>query len=218
MGRALAGRGRRRKKGGGGEGGRGAGLAAKLEIGRMRTPPPIAGAAISMRFTGEPCRDAAGTPGMPGCPAVRKAAMKRLARYIPGWACPCLPRPRLSGRWRTGGMRPRVGGRKMRPCAPIGGESRPWMAARPPPAKNAAGMRPPTGRGMRPAGRSPEAPAPDGGPNMAKARGGAFRSPGLRRKAVRVSHTRAWPATEATTARRRSSTGPSGTGKRPRGR
>ena len=48
----------------------------------------------------------------------------------------------------------------------------------------------PTRRGLRPAGRNPEALTSDGGPNIARACSGAFRSPDLRRKAIHESYTR----------------------------
>ena len=87
-------------------------------------------------------------------------------------------------------MRPKVGGRKTCPCALIDDEGRFWIAVQLAPTKNTADIRPPTRRGLRLAGRNPGVLASDGGPGTAKACSGAFRSPGLRRKAVHESHIR----------------------------
>lgn len=56
------------------------------------------------------------------------------------------------------------------------------------PTKNTANTRPLTGRGLRPAGRNPEALASDGGPNIAKAYNDMYRNPDLRHKARHERH------------------------------
>ena len=87
-------------------------------------------------------------------------------------------------------MHPKVGGRKMYPCALIDDEGRFWIAVQLAPTKNTADIRLPARRGLRLAGRNPEALTSDGGPSTAKARSGAFCRPGLRRKTVHESRIR----------------------------
>ena len=140
-----------------------------------------------MHLNGGPCRGAAGTPGMLGRPVAPNAAGMRAS----GHATPAR-RPRLEpaaavrpaadrlgarGGWRHGNAPPPRDHRRQGPALDTHPDG---------PCREHRGMRSPpphVRRGMRLAGRNPDALASGALPSIRKACKGAYRAPGLARTA-----------------------------------
>ena len=160
------------------------------------------------------CRRDARHARLPGHPQGRHEADRKVHSRDKAYLD--SPRPRLSGRWRTDEMHPKVGGRKMYPCALIDDEGRFWIAASWPRPRTPPTYGSPRGAACVLPAATPRCSRRTAG--RAQQRRAAARSAAPAygaRPSTRAAYTR--PAT-GTTTRWRSLTGSSGTGKRSRGR